>query len=435
MSASAPGKSVFEQCNLDTVAVVLAGGEGTRLAALTSRECKPALPFGGNRKVIDFSLSNCVNSGVRRIAVATQYKPDSLMRHLEHVWRDPGAVNAPFSVSTWPAREGPLGSYAGTADAVYRNWDAIEASGARLVLILAGDHVYKMDYRPLLRHHLRHRADATVACVDVPIQEGRQFGIMSIGGATRVVAFAEKPEEPEPLPGRCDRTLASMGIYVFERELLGKVLRQDAPSNTSRHDFGADLIPALVESARVFAYPFRTADRIGRGYWRDVGTLPAYWRAHMELLGAAAPFDLDDSRWPIRRSDDPTLHMWTTSPSPECEVVDSLLASSSTVGCGARIRRSVLCAHAQVGARSEISDSVILPGARIGRACRLSGVIVDADCYVTDGTIVQSSGYGADRAKADPMLITANSVAHLAKPRPAVRAAAPSPEIALPGSP
>ena len=238
-----------------TAAVILAGGKGTRLGALTHHECKPALPFGGQYRNIDFSLSNCANSGIRRIGVATQYKDASLLRHLADVWSHSADPGKQF-VAPWRAE---TVGYRGTADAVFQNWARVESLHPRLVLILAGDHVYQMDYRPMLEQHLSTHADLTVGCVEIPIEHASQFGVMSTDSSNRVVRFSEKPSQPQSLPGRPDQSLGSMGIYVFNREMLGQILHQDAENEASSHDFGADLIPRLIDTARVFAYPF-TAD-------------------------------------------------------------------------------------------------------------------------------------------------------------------------------
>ncbi len=267
----------------DTVAVVLAGGKGTRLAALTRRECKPALPFGGSFRNIDFSLSNCVNSGIRQIGIATQYKPESLIRHIHRVWHDAGP-HSRASITTWPSQLHSPGRYSGTADAVYQNWNLVTSSNPRLVLILAGDHIYKMDYRPMLTHHVKHGADMTVACVEIPIEEASQFGVMSIDATDRVLRFREKPPLPEPAPDDPRRAVASMGIYVFDSRFLSKVLRNDADSSISSHDFGRNILPLLIEQrTNVFAYRFTDNDDVGKGYWRDVDTLSAYWTAYITL--------------------------------------------------------------------------------------------------------------------------------------------------------
>jgi glucose-1-phosphate adenylyltransferase len=391
----------------ETTAVVLAGGRGTRLGALTRNECKPALPFGGFYRNIDFSLSNCVNSGIYHIGVATQYKDTSLLRHMARVWPDSGEPGAGV-VEPWRTQlQAGGGSYRGTADAVFQNWARIDALDARLVLILAGDHVYKMDYRPMLEQHVACQADITVGCVEVPTEEARDYGVMSIDASNRIVGFVEKPHHPQSMHGRPGRTLGSMGIYVFNRDLLGRLLREDASTETSSHDFGRDLLPRLYSKMKVFAYPFTQDAAVGGGYWRDVGTISAYWRAHMELLDGIPGFPLDDPRWPLR-SDERSLN------GPRCstrflgqtgQVTDALLAAGCEVD-QATVRRSVLFAHVKVAEHSDVSNAVVLPHAVIGRNCVLSDVIVTSGVRIPDGIIITRSRHSA--AGAAPTLVSAD---------------------------
>ncbi len=397
-STSSTGKA--HKPEQQTVAVVLAGGRGTRLGALTRHECKPALPFGGQYRNIDFSLSNCVNSGIRRIGVATQYKDASLLRHLSVVWRDGAECDKQF-VAPWPAE---TASYRGTADAVLQNWAKIESLRPRLVLVLAGDHVYQMDYRPMLEQHLSTRADLTIGCVEIPIEDASQFGVMSTDSSNRVVRFSEKPSQPQSLSGRTDRAHGSMGIYVFNQEMLGQVLRQDAENESSNHDFGADLIPKLIDTAQVFAYPFTADTAVGGGYWRDVGTVSSYWRAHMELLDGIPGFQLDSPDWPIQaiaKTRDSGM-AYLGAPGRAGRIERSLLA----VGCrhdDATLYRSVLFEGVRVAAKSQLRHAVVLPNAVVGRGCKLSNVIVGAGAQVPDGTIVFSSRRGEGEM---PTLIT-----------------------------
>ncbi len=373
----------------ETVAVVLAGGKGTRLGALTRHECKPALPFGVHYRNIDFSLSNCVNSGIYRIGVATQYKDASLIEHLTRVWPHAGEPGQGF-IEPWRAElRSRGGSYRGTADAVLQNWERIEAQNAQLVLILAGDHVYKMDYRPLLMQHLACRAGVTVGCVEIPLESARAFGVMSIDREDRVTSFTEKPQHPQCLPGKPDRALGSMGIYVFNRTLLGKLLQDDALTQTSSHDFGHDILPRLVDQARVFAYAFTQNAPVGAGYWRDVGTITSYWRTHMELLDGIPGFRLDDAGWPVRsgvRSPD------ASSPDANCPGRNGLAANSQLDGrCEAEranVHHSVLFPNVSLASGSELSNAVVLPHAEIGRNCSLHDVVIGAGAQVPDGTVI-----------------------------------------------
>jgi glucose-1-phosphate adenylyltransferase len=367
----------------DTTAVVLAGGRGTRLGPLTRRECKPALPFGGCYRTIDFSLSNCVNSGIDRIGVPTQYRDASLVRHLEQAWLA-GARASRVRVDAWRAAALEDGAgYRGTADAVRRNWPTIDRLGRELVLILAGDHVYRMDYRPMLARHLASGADVTVGCVDVPIAEASQFGVMAVDDDHWVRRFAEKPTRPESMPGCPGRALGSMGIYVFGREFLGKLLAADAAAPASTHDFGHDVIPALVGRARVMAYPFTEQAAVGSGYWRDVGTVAAYWRAHMELLDGVAGMDLFDPDWPVLPVRAPARA--ARAPSRR----DGSLLAHDSDAADAYVKRSVVYGGARIEAGSEVINSVVLPGAVVDANCRLAGVIVAAGARVPAQTVVE----------------------------------------------
>lgn len=399
-------RSAVESATRRTVAIVLAGGKGTRLGALTRRECKPALPFAGSRRTIDFSLSNCVNSGIHRIAVATQHMDRSLVQHVSQVWRYRGGAQDRF-VALWrAAQRAPLTGYAGTADAVYRNWDTIEALDPQLVIVLAGDHVYKMDYRPMIRHHLENGADATVACVEVPVAQAHEFGVMSVDRRSRIVRFSEKPVHPESIPGHPELALASMGVYVFNASFLGQVLLDDAQSKTSSHDFGRDLIPQLSNDANVFAYPFAEDAGVGRGYWRDVGTVPAYWQAHMDILDGKVGIQLEDTTWPIWSG------IQVVRLGQRHNVFDSLLAHSCEVNQVAAVRRSVLFRGVTVEHGTTLSNAVILPDARVGRHCYLSNVVVDSGVLIPDDTVIGPS-YSPDHTtvSVEPVLVTADMIA------------------------
>ena len=285
-----------------TVALVLAGGQGSRLHELTSWRAKPALYFGGKFRIIDFALSNCINSGIRRIGVLTQYKAHSLIRHLSHGWSwlHAGAGDREF-VDILPASQRVGGEwYKGTADAVYQNLDIIRTHDPRLVLILAGDHIYKMDYGPLLAFHVDTEADMTICCIEVPLQEAAgALGVMTVDEQGRVIAFDEKPASPNPVPGNPDVCLASMGNYVFNTGFLYEQVIKDADTPGSQHDFGKNVIPSMIDRYRVFAYPFRDLESGEQAYWRDVGTLDAFWEANMELIGVTPPLNLYDRIWPI----------------------------------------------------------------------------------------------------------------------------------------
>lgn len=395
-----------------TTAVVLAGGEGTRLGALTRHICKPALPFGGAYRSVDFSLSNCVNSGIVHIGVATQHRQQALLRHLERVWCDV-VTDRRHCVRSWRSDEiAGTGRYSGTADAVYRNLDSIAESGDDLVLVLAGDHIYQMDYRPLLAYHREQRADVTVGCIEVTREDAHRFGVMTVDSEQRIRHFIEKPKTLDvQRVGTSGRVLASMGIYVFDTELLARVLRADAGSTESRHDFGHDVLPNLIDRANVFAYPFRRGDG-APGYWRDIGTPGAFWAAHMDLLATPPHMRLDDANWPVRA--DPACGSVSTLETILADglVHRSLIGSGCSIHDSARIRRSVLFGGVTLSKRSEVWDAVILPGAQVGPNCRLRGVIVEGGCVVPAGTTIDGSAVGnASGSDVDPVIVTADAIA------------------------
>jgi glucose-1-phosphate adenylyltransferase len=371
----------------ETVALILAGGDGSRLGELTRWHCKPAIPFAGHFRNIDFTLSNCVNSDVRRIAVLTQYKAQSLINHIGAGWSFLARPLGEF-VEVWPAQQRLHGSwYVGTADAVHQNLDLLLSQRSRYTLVLAGDHVYKMDYRRLLEEHAATGADVTVACVPVPVEESAAFGVLGADDRQRVHSFIEKPQ-PSSLGSSGQRTvLASMGVYVFNTSFLEQQLRRDAEESASAHDFGRDIIPKAVRDHYVAAYPFVAAD--GKpGYWRDVGTLDAYWQAHMELLAAEPPIELHDPAWPILTLPEqlpPARLLY--SPGRQGFVANSLLAGGVVIR-GATVTNSVLAGNVHVGEGTLLDEAVVLPGARIGANCRLWRVIVDAGVEIPDGVSV-----------------------------------------------
>ncbi len=371
----------------DTVALVLAGGNGTRLGELTRWQCKPAIPFAGHFRNIDFTLSNCVNSGVRRIAVLTQYKAQTLINHLGACWSFLARPLGEF-VEVWPAQQRLHTSwYVGTADAVHQNLDLLRAQSSRYTLVLAGDHVYKMDYRLLLEQHASSSADVTVACVPVPVEESASYGVLGVDDRKRVCSFIEKPQ-PASLGAGGQRTiLASMGVYVFNTDYLERQLRQDAVDESSTHDFGRDILPRAVKGDHVSAFEF--VDDAGRPrYWRDVGTLDAYWHAHMELLSPEPPLELYDQSWPIitlAQQLPPAKLLYASG--RHGFVANSLLAAGVVVR-GATVTNSVLSGSVRVDEGSLLDEAVVLPGARIGTNCKLRRVIVDADLEIPDGTSV-----------------------------------------------
>ena len=373
------------------MAYVLAGGRGTRLMELTDTRAKPAVYFGGKLRIIDFALSNALNSGIRRIAVATQYKAHSLIRHLQYGWNFfRPERNESFDILPASQRVSELQWYVGTADAVYQNIDIIEAHAPRYIVILAGDHIYKMDYEEMLQQHVESGADVTVGCVEVPIAEASGFGVMHVDENDKILAFLEKPADPPPMPGRTDMSLASMGIYVFETNFLFDELRRDAADPESEHDFGKNIIPRIVAAGKAVAHPFerscvRSQDEKS-AYWRDVGTLDAYYAANIDLTDVVPELDIYDRDWPI----------WTYSPmtAPAKFVHDEPgrrgVAVSSVVagGCivsGASLRKSLLFTGVRLHSYASVEAAVILPDVEIGRSARLRNVIIERGTRIPEG--------------------------------------------------
>lgn len=377
------------QLTKSTMAIVMAGGRGERLRQLTEHRAKPATPFGGKYRIIDFSLSNCVNSGIRQILVMTQYKSHSLTQHIQRGWGYLRGELGEF-VQLVPAQQ-KLGElwYRGTADCVYQNLDIIQAHDPELVLVLAGDHVYKMDYGPMIAFHVARAADVTLGMVQVPIQQAHEFGIATLDPDHRIVRFNEKPKNPEPMPGRTDVALASMGIYVFSVDYLRNTLNRDARDPSSAHDFGKNIIPGAIGKSRIFAYPFESVETEAQAYWRDVGTVDAFYAANMELIFVSPELNLYDSEWPI----------WTYQEQTPCAkfvldeegrrgiAINSMVAGGCIVS-GAVIRESLLFFNVTVNERSEVFRSVVLPHVRIGRGCRISRAILDEGCSIPDGMVI-----------------------------------------------
>ena len=373
----------------NTVALILAGGRGTRLKDLTDLRSKPAVPFGGKFRIIDFPLSNCINSGIRRIGVATQYKSHSLIQHIQRGW---GFLRGEFNefVEIWPAQQRVAEDwYKGTADAVFQNLDIIRNIGADYVLILAGDHIYKMDYGQMLATHVRNQADMTVACINVPIEDAKAFGVIGVDSTDRVIDFKEKPENPEALPDNPTQAFASMGIYVFNAAFLYEQLVRDADDPKSEHDFGKNVIPAIISKYRVFAHRF-TDSCIGREnqtyYWRDVGTVDAYWEANMEMTKVTPELNLYDADWPIWTYQEqlPPAKFVFNSDERRGMATDSLISGGCIIS-GAVINQSVLFSDVHVHSYSEIEDSVIMPNVEIGRHVKLKRVVVDKGASIPDG--------------------------------------------------
>ncbi len=377
-----------------SMAYVLAGGRGTRLEELTDRRAKPAVYFGGKSRIIDFALSNALNSGIRRIGVATQYKAHSLIRHLQRGWNFfRPERNETFDILPASQRVDGADWYAGTADAVYQNIDIIEGYDPEYIVVLAGDHVYKMDYEQMLQQHVDQRADVTVGCIEVPRMDAVAFGVMHVDSTDRIIAFVEKPADPPPMPDRPDMALASMGIYVFATRFLIEELRRDAADPNSAKDFGKDIIPHLVKHGKAVAHRFSSSCVRSRAehnsYWRDVGTVDAYWEANIDLTDILPPLDLYDRDWPI----------WTYAEiNPPAKFVHdednrrgsavSSLVSGGCIVSGATISRSLLFTGVRAHWSSRLENAVILPDVQIGRSARLTNVVVDKGVHIPQGLVV-----------------------------------------------
>lgn len=376
-----------------TLALVLAGGRGTRLQDLTNWRAKPAVPFGGKFRIIDFPLSNCINSGIRRMGVLTQYKAHSLIQHIQKGW---GFLRGEFNefVELWPAQQrvDPPSWYLGTADAVYQNIDIIRDHDPDFVLILAGDHVYKMDYGPLLARHVERNADVTVGCIEVPVAEGSDFGILNMDDDGKVVEFLEKPKSPKPMPGSTDMALASMGIYVFNTPFLLERLARDAAVANSSRDFAKDIIPVAIKDARVFAYRFVDPATGRRAYWRDVGTVDAFWLSNLELADAVPELNLYDDEWPIwtyQEQRPPAKFIYDEE--DRLGMAVNSMVSGGVIVCGAVVRHSLLFSSVRVDSHASVTDSVILPDVTIGRECRVRRAVIDQGCHLPEGTVVGES--------------------------------------------
>lgn len=373
----------------NTVAMILAGGRGSRLKSLTDWRAKPAVQFGGKFRIIDFPLSNCVNSGIRRINVATQYKAQSLIQHIQRGW---GFLRGEFNeyVNIIPAQQRISEDwYKGTADAVYQNVDILREGGAEYVLILAGDHIYKMDYGKMLATHVRNNADMTVACINVPLEDAKGFGVLAVDDTDRVVEFAEKPANPKPMPDDPTKAFASMGIYVFNAKFLYEQLIRDAGDSKSSHDFGGDIIPYIIKKYKVQAHRFTDScvgAQNGNYYWRDVGTIDAYWEANMELTKVIPELNLYDRDWPIWTYQEqlPPAKFVFRDEGRTGKATDSLVSGGCLIS-GSCITNSVLFSDVRVHSYANIDGSVILPKATINRNVTLKKVVVDRGCVIPEG--------------------------------------------------
>jgi glucose-1-phosphate adenylyltransferase len=373
-----------------TIGLVLAGGRGSRLAHLTDRRAKPAVYFGGKFRIVDFALSNCMNSGVRRIGVLTQYKSHSLLRHLQRGWSFLRNEFHEF-IDLLPAQQrmNDESWYLGTADAVYQNLDILLAHEPKYILVLAGDHIYKMDYAKLIADHVAMDARCTVACIEVPVAEATAFGVMHVDLQRRVLEFLEKPANPPSMPGKPDVALASMGVYVFDADYLYEALKQDSAKQGSNHDFGRDLIPAMVAQGHAMAHPFELScvrsTQEAKSYWRDVGTVDAYWQANLDLC---------DREWPIWTYQEqlPPAKFVHDDDGRRGHAIESLVSGGCIIS-GSRVRRSVLFSSVHIHSFSSVEESVLLPEVEVGERCELRRVVIDKGCTIPSGMRI---GFDAD---------------------------------------
>jgi glucose-1-phosphate adenylyltransferase len=392
-SSTAGSGRFVSQLTRDTIGFVLAGGRGSRLMQLTDWRSKPAVPFGGKFRILDFTLSNCVNSGIRRIGVATQYKAQSLIRHLQRGW---SFLDGRFreAIDVLPAQQQISEDwYLGTANAVFQNMGLMRRNAPKYVIILSGDHVYKMDYGKMLAQHVQRGADMSIACIDVPLEEATGFGVMHVDANSRVVDFVEKPANPPCIPGRPDRALASMGVYIFNADFLYEQLIRDSDTPGSSHDFGKDIIPHCVQRYQIFAHDFADSC-VGcqpgdRPYWRDVGTIDAYWEANMELTKVTPELDLYDQDWPIwtYQEQQPPAKFVFDSEGRRGMAIDSLVSGGDIIS-GAAVHRSLLFSNVRVHSYATVEDSVILPKVDIGQGARIRKAVIDKNCDIPAGMTI-----------------------------------------------
>ncbi len=406
-----------------TLAIVLAGGRGSRLKQLTDTRSKPAVPIAGKFKIIDFPLSNCINSGIRHIAVVTQYRSHTLNQHVQRGWSFLQSDLNEF-IELWPAQQQTADEswYLGTADAVYQNLSMIDTVNPDYILVLAGDHVYKQNYSLMLKEHINKKADISVACIEVSPEEARDFGVLGIDEDENIISFVEKPEHPPTIPGKQDRCLASMGIYIFNTKMLFEDLTKDSFDTHSTHDFGKDVIPASIGAHKIVAHPFERSciknPNYEEPYWRDVGTLSAYWEVNIDLTKLLPRLDLYDENWPIR-----TVHYQRPAAKFNYNFQERLGTAINSVvsaGCivsGSTVEQSILFNNVRVNSYSYLKECVVLPNCDIGRHCRLTRVVIDSNCQIPEGTIIgENPELDAERFYRNEngiVLVTASMIANL----------------------
>jgi len=390
MAQDANSSRFISTMTKNTVALILAGGRGSRLKDLTDRRAKPAVPFGGKFRIIDFPLSNCINSGIRRVGVITQYKSHSLIRHIQRGW---SFLNGEFNeyIELLPASQQNNTEewYKGTADAVHQNVDILKSSNAQYVVILAGDHIYKMDYGQMLATHAKNNADMTIACLNVPLEEAKGFGVMAVDDEDRIIEFSEKPEKPKHMPGDKTQALASMGIYIFNAQFLYEELARDAADPNSTKDFGGDIIPYLISRARVYAHRFSEScvgAKNGFYYWRDVGTVDAYWEANMELTRVTPELNMYDNNWPIWTYQEqvPPAKFVFNDEGRTGKATDSIVSGGCLIS-GSCVTSSVLFSNVRVHSYCDIEGAVLLPNVVVHRHAKLKNVVVDKGVEIPEG--------------------------------------------------
>jgi len=401
----------------DVLTLILAGGKGTRLEPLTRDRAKPAVPFGGLYRIIDFPLSNCINSELRKILVLTQYKARSLDRHIHAGWGFLTRELDEYVEVLPPQQRIDEHWYQGTADAIYQNIYTIEKANPTYVLILAGDHIYKMDYGDMIRSHKERGADLTIGCITVPVRDAGGFGVLQVDKEERVTSFQEKPKEPLPLPGDPSHCLASMGIYVFTARLMYELLCQDATRSDSDHDFGKNIIPGMIKSHKVCSFRFRDKNRKAMPYWRDVGTLDAYFQANMDLVEVEPVLNLYDEEWPIR-----TLQAQLPPPkfvfcdqggdtARRGEAHDSMVCQGCIIS-GGHVRKSILSANVRINSYALVENSILFDGVDVGRHCRIRKAIIDKDVSIPPNTTV---GYDLNHDRQRGFMVTEQGVVVIAK--------------------
>ena len=371
----------------DILVILLAGGAGERLFPLTKERAKPAVYFGGPYRIVDFTLSNCINSGLRRIFIATQYKSLSLNRHIRMGWNVVSEELGEFIEILAPQKRVGEHWYLGTADAVYQNLYSITRETPSHVIVLSGDHVYKMDYAKMLRYHVDKNADATIATIEVPMSDSGRFGIVGVDASERVTEFQEKPTQPIPVPGAHDVALASMGIYIFKSDVLVRALEEDATRPDSQHDFGRNIIPSLIQGAPVYSYRFYDENKKASKYWRDIGTLDAYFEASMDLCQVNPEFNLYDPEWPLRtyQPQAPPAKFVFAEQGRRCgQALDSIISSGCIVS-GSRVSGSILCPNVRVHSFCDIEQAILMPGVRVGRHANIRRAIIDRDVLIPRG--------------------------------------------------